>query len=515
MSKQFKLFVLMFLVIGVIISGFIVFQQNTTEEASTKKQQQHMTIIESSMPRVPDIAQATDNRSQTLLAQLYEGLFVFTGGPSVRKGLARTMTVSDDGLMYTIELKETKFVDGTPVEAQDFVDSFQRVASNETNSPYGFLFEVFKNGRQVNDGELPPNKLGVRAEGKSTLIIELNQPVSDLSQLLAMSVFYPQPEVSEWSDLNENGPFKMGEMKKASYMLEKNDHYHQATVVQLDTVKSITAKSMSDQVTAYRNDQADMLPLIEGFDTNLLMGDEPTYQKSRSGVFYLAFNMNDSLFKSRNARQAISSTLMNQQTLNLPLGLSGKPTNRFVVTASDWISPHQEQTTTKWKQATKKKVKVELLNFDDQKALELGKTIEKILEKQLPGIDIVTKNVDIEDKIRLEQSGDFSMTLTGWMPDYPGPLAYLNQFVSDNPLNKVNYNSKEYDKLIKETRNVKTVKEKTSGYRTAEKKLIEKDAVIIPLYQTTENMLVKEGINGLTVPIYGPEYLLRTVKKSN
>ncbi|WP_214846676.1 peptide ABC transporter substrate-binding protein [Exiguobacterium sp. s193] len=512
MSKSLKRILVVFIVVAVSLSGFGLFRQKT-DQATEPERPQKMTLIESSMPQIPDIALATDNRSQTLLAQLYEGLFVFTGGPTVRKGLARAIFVSDDRLTYTIELKKSKFANGQHVEAQDFVDSFRRVASNQTNSPYGFLFEVFKNGRRVNDGELAPNHLGVKATGKSTLVIELNQPVSDLPKLLAMSVFYPQPKVDEWTDLNGNGPFKIKSMQKNAYQLEKNGHYHQANVVQLDTVNSIIVKNTQEQIDAYRTKQVDMLPLVEGFDEKLVAGDEPTYRKKRSGVFYLAFNMTDQTFKNRKARQVIASSLSMQEINDLPVGLSGKPTNRFVVTDDEWLSPRQNEPVKKWRTASDKKIKIELLNFDDKKAVALGKNIEQILEKKLPGIDIINKNVPIEDKVRLQQSGDYSMTLTGWMPDYPGPLAYLNQFVSDNPLNTVNFDSEKYDKLIKMTRKAKTIQEKTTGYRTAEQQLIEEETVIIPLYQTTENMLLKDGISGLTVPVYGPEYLLRSVKK--
>ena len=45
-------------------------------------------------------------------------------------------TVSKDGLIYTFKIRQdAKFSDGTPVTAQDFVWSFQRVLDPKAQSP--------------------------------------------------------------------------------------------------------------------------------------------------------------------------------------------------------------------------------------------------------------------------------------------------------------------------------------------------------------------------------------------
>lgn len=205
------------------LSGTLIYRSSSSQKTKTDQETQAVKVelIESSLPKTSDIALATDSRSQTLLAQLYEGLYVFTSGTSVRRGLAQDMSVSKDRLTYTIQLKQTKNAQGQPITAQDFVDSFRRVAANKTNSPYGFLFEVFENGRAVNDGKMKPECLGVKAKGRNQLIITLNQPVSNLKELLAMSVFYPQPESKKWEELVGNGAFTLEKCRKADIRLRK------------------------------------------------------------------------------------------------------------------------------------------------------------------------------------------------------------------------------------------------------------------------------------------------------
>jgi oligopeptide transport system substrate-binding protein len=132
---------------------------------------------------------------------------------------------------------------------------------------------------------------------------------------------------------------------------------------------------------------------------------------------------------------------MEKESVQLPLGYAGIPTNRFVVTdttvlMSESVQEKPEKSQVQYKQ------QIEMLNFDDPQAKRIGEQLETYLEKQIPEIDIILKPLAIEEKMDKEQSPRYAMTLTRWMPNYPGPLIYLNEFVSDNPLNSVNYQSK-------------------------------------------------------------------------
>ncbi len=502
---------LLFLLIA--LSGMLIYRLSSSQETKTSNETKtaKVELIESSLPKTSDIALATDSRSQTLLAQLYEGLYVFTSGTSVRRGLAQDMSVSKDRLTYTIQLKETKDANGQPITAQQFVDSFRRIAANQTNSPYGFLFEVFKNGRAVNDGKMKPERLGVKAKGRNQLIITLNQPVSNLKELLAMSVFYPQPESKKWEELVGNGAFTLEKMSKSGYTLKKNDQYHQQNVVTVAKIESRIIPDHQTQWSSYEKSKAAILPLQESVETQGDQVSRPTYQKKRSGVFYIAFNQKNDTFRDTTLRKRIAHALMEKESVQLPLGYAGIPTNRFVVTDTNVLMSESVQEKPEKSQEHSKQ-QIEMLNFDDPQAKRIGEQLETYLEKQIPEIDIILKPVAIEEKIDKEQSSRYAMTLTGWMPDYPGPLAYLNQFVSDNPLNSVNYQSKVYDQTVEKARKEKEIKRKQALYHRAEERLIHQDAVVVPLYQTTEKLYVSDTIQGIEVPIYGPEYLLRSMK---
>ncbi len=68
--------------------------------------------------------------------------------------LAKDYELSEDGLTYTIHLKENlKWSDGSPLTAEDFVCALQRVADPDVGSGAVFLITyscVIKNAREVN-----------------------------------------------------------------------------------------------------------------------------------------------------------------------------------------------------------------------------------------------------------------------------------------------------------------------------------------------------------------------------
>jgi peptide/nickel transport system substrate-binding protein len=85
-------------------------------------------------------AGAIDN---VVYSNIFEGLTRFMGDGSVVPGLAKSWTVSDDGLTYTFTLHSgVKFHDGTTMDAQDVKFSLDRArAGDSTNAQKG----LFKN----------------------------------------------------------------------------------------------------------------------------------------------------------------------------------------------------------------------------------------------------------------------------------------------------------------------------------------------------------------------------------
>lgn len=483
-------------------------ETEVTEERVASKKEQVLKVAESELPGEPDIAKATDIRSQTLLAQIYEGLYVFTQTKDVREGLAKSISTSEDGKTHTIKLREAVYQDGTPVTAGDFVDSFRRVASNEAASPYGFLFETFLNGEDVNDGKKPPSALGVEAPDDETLIIKLSEPVTSLPELLAMPAFYPQAQASDWTELKTNGPFAIEKMESDGYTLSKNMKYHQQKIVELEKITGIVITEAAARTEAFSNGEVDLVSVTSEMDDKKI---DPIYEKARSGVFFLKFNTENEQMKNADVRRAIAAAVAGKRD-ELELSRGEKPTDRFVVTGRESFSAEVEAGDG-WKDRGDEPLRLTLLNFDDAKAKLIGEQLKEQLEAELPGIEIALEPASLDEKVKREATGDFALALSGWMPDSPGPVAYLNQFSTGNPLNVSKYSSKAFDDALAKGKAAVDEEERYEAFEEAERILLEEDAIIVPLYQNAEAVALQGSYRGLTLPVYGPEYQLRTVKK--
>ena len=89
-------------------------------------------------------------------------------------GAAESWTVSDDGLVYTFNLrKDGKWSNGEPLTADDVVYSLRRLVDPATAADYGYILAPVKNADDINGGKMPVDQLGVEAVDPYTVKITL------------------------------------------------------------------------------------------------------------------------------------------------------------------------------------------------------------------------------------------------------------------------------------------------------------------------------------------------------
>lgn len=88
-------------------------------------------------------------------------------------GMATHWETSEDGLVWTFHLGEYSWSDGEPVTAHDFVYAFRRIQDPVVASQYASMLWLVKNAEAVNNGELAPEEMGVRAIDDRTFEVTL------------------------------------------------------------------------------------------------------------------------------------------------------------------------------------------------------------------------------------------------------------------------------------------------------------------------------------------------------
>src|SRR3989304_2838469 len=165
----------------------------------------------------------------SVVKQLFRGLFTYDKDLNVVPAVAVELPtkenggISDDGLTYTIKLREeATWSDGKAVTAHDFVFAFQRLFDPEAGAQgrYFSLYTAIKGADEASQGAGSIEDVGVSALDDSTLQFQLVRQQPTLTTLLALWPASPlrqdvvqQPGAS-WTEAGKligNGPFVLKE----------------------------------------------------------------------------------------------------------------------------------------------------------------------------------------------------------------------------------------------------------------------------------------------------------------
>ena len=133
-----------------------------------------------------DPQKARGFEAQSILRDLCEGLTTLDKKAGVAPGVARSWSVSLDGLTYTFNLRrEAHWSNGDPVVAADFVAGLRRLVDPATGSPYAQYIDVIANAPDIVAGRKGVDTLGVAAPDDGTVIIKLATAAPYLPTLLS------------------------------------------------------------------------------------------------------------------------------------------------------------------------------------------------------------------------------------------------------------------------------------------------------------------------------------------
>ena len=148
-------------------------------------------------------------------------------------------------------------------------------------------------------------------------------------------------------------------------------------------------------------------------------------------------------------------------------------------------------------------VTLELLTFDSESSKRQAEFMQAELQNALPGLTVKIQQQPFKQKLDLEGKGEFHLTFSGWSPDYPDPLTFLETMQTGIQYgSNTNYNNSEYDKLIEEAKTAGSQEESWAKYAEAEKMMLE-DGFINPIMQQGSSYLQKPYVSGRLTPSFG------------
>lgn len=533
------------MVMALVTSLLLTACNNKANKSDTEAKKQVLNVTVSEEIPSLDTAKTMDGTSAHVMQNIFEGLYVLDAQDQPIPAVAKSLTRSEDGKKYTFDLrKDAKWSNGESVTANDFMFAWKRAINPETASQYAYMLFYVKNAKEINKGTMPLDALGVKVINDYKLEVELEQPIPYFLQLLALPIYLPQNEsflkeqeknyALEPSNLIYNGPFVLEKWKhEQEFQLKKNATYWDKKKVKLDEINFQIVKDTMTVVNLYEAGDLDRVPINSQF-VDKYKGSKELHMSSEPGVAMLRFNEKNNALANKKVRQSISFALNKEDFVThfinngaksagglVPVGHVNEETGKDFRKENGNLSSYDLQNAKKiWEEAKKElgveQVNLEFLTFEQDNAKRMAEYVKGDLEKNLHGLTIQIKQQPFKQKLQLEQTGDYDITMANWGPDYKDPISYLELFTTGNPNNKMSYSNLRYDELIKKAKNelVLDSEKRWKVLREAEQVLLE-DAAVAPLYHIGSAYVQKEYVKGIEKHQFGGIYTYKNAYITN
>lgn len=461
-----------------------------------------------------------------IIADMFLGLTTDAANGDIIPGSAESWTVTDDGLVYTLTLRDgLLWSDGVPVTAEDAVFGFQRILDPMTAAKYASLLYLVKNAAAVNTGALPVDALGVRALDPKTVEITLENPAPFFPQLLAHYVTFPIPKhaVERYGDdwvkpgnMVSNGAYVLEEWLPNTHVkLTKNPKFYDAENVAIDTVYYYPIEDARTALKMFKSDELDMNITTSAFPGNQidqvlaeLPGEARTYPYL--SVMFIPMNINRPPFDDIRVRKAVSM-LVDREIINERVLAVGSLSAYSIVpplTANYAPGPQVDFATLSKEErfAEAKRLLADAgYSIDNPLEFELifrnsydnGRRMSAIAA-MLKRAGVIANIIGLEARIsyaRLEEK-DYLMGDAGWTADYNDPYNFLYLFMCDaGPLNWSGYCDPAYDALMNQASQTLDMTARADLMAQAEQLMLDAHPVV-PIDFTTVRTLISKRVAG-------------------
>lgn len=281
-----------------------------------------------------------------LVVNSFSGLFTYDADGNVVPDLVADYTVSEDGMTWTFNLlPDLKWSDGSELNANDIVYSWNRAVNPQTAADYAYMFDVIATN---DDGTL---QVTASEDGQSLTVV-LGSPCAYFLDLCAFPAYYPvkQSEVEGAADWETNpGAWcqEAGFVSNGAYTLTawnhdesmtytKNPNYHRADEVKVETIQMMLSADDTAIFAAFNNGDLDFADTVPTDEIQALLENPEFHIIDNLGTYYIGFNVKSPLFEGKTVEQANAmrrafSLLIDREFICETVGQTGqKPANAFI-----------------------------------------------------------------------------------------------------------------------------------------------------------------------------------------
>lgn len=489
-----------------------------------------------------DPAAASNTENIWAVNQLFNGLVQTDDQLNVVPAIAKTYSISPDGLTYTFLLRnDVYFHDndcfetrkGRKVVARDVEYSFNRLYDSQVSSAMSLLSNI--------DRSEKTNFKGFMALNDSVFQIYLKSPFSAFMNVLTMKYFsiVPQEAIDKYKqDFRRNpvgtGPFQYKNWEEGSKLiLVKNTHYFEKDEAgkQLPYLDAVTVSFIKDRETSFMellNGKFDMLSGADAMNINEVLDKNGELRDVYAAKFilqkqnylktdYIGILIDDKLDIVKNSplrlkavrqainygfdRRAMIKYLRNNVGVAAQAGFIPKGLKSFDETVVKGYTYDPD----------KVRALLEEAGYPNGKGLpEVTLHTTENFKEQLEYIQSQLSQNNIKIAISIEKSSvlrqavsacQYNLFKKSWVADYADEENYFSLFYGKNfapeGFNYFHYKNDKFDMLFEKALKEQSREEKTKLYQQMDKMLIE-DAPVVPLFYDEVIRLVNKNVKGLS-----------------
>lgn len=438
--------------------------------------------------------------------------------------LAEAWTVSDDGLVYTLTIRQgVKFHDGSEMTVDDVVFSLERIRDPELGSYVGWMLG---------------NVDTIEATDDHTVVLTLSQPDALLEYALASTAAhvvskafveahpddYGTPSVGSIG----TGPFKFQEWVSGDHqtLVRNDDYWNKANggpyvdevIIKILPEPTTRVAGLDTGEIDYlvNNVPSDQYATVEAME-NVSLTFAPSYYGE-----WITFNTAEAPFDNVKVRQALNYAVDKAGLRALYYGPDTPATKGTIVYPSMWTF-EQDQWQAAWdalpaydqdlemaKQLLDESGVADQLNGMTISYYESTPSIKGIGESFIDamgqlGITIEANKVTYQEAVSLQfgTHDDYDILVGSWGSDFPDPSGNLRpNFGSENIVaggaNASAYVNPEVDALLKE-QNASTDKAKRAELLIKAQALIAEDSPVISITNPSWPLAVNTRVQGAEI----------------
>lgn len=477
-------------------------------------------VFRTNMSGEPDtIDPGRSNFAPSILVadQVFDGLFTYDKDLNLIPGVAKEVPtrenggISADGTTYTMHLGASRWSDGQPVKAGDFVYAIKRTLDPALATQYATALydivgaEAYNTAFAGKEGAAKPSDaelsrlrdaVAVQAPDDSTVVVRIKAPRGTFTQVLALWVAWPvrQDVIAKYGDqwteppnYIGNGPWVLSKWEHGTSLeFVPNPHYT-GSPAKVQKMVFVQLPDANQAFLAYKNGELEAVAVPDA----AVKTTEADPALNKEGVrfteltmFGFQYNTKQEPFSNLKVRQAISYAVDRKALVEsvaqgvgkvayspVPPGMPGYDANAGAEFA---FNPGRaKQLLAEAGYSDPSRFPRTQFTFADTSPNRLRAEFYQAQLKQNLGIDITLEPLDTKAYQQRYINNQFQIAFSGWGADYPDPDNIVPElFMTGSGNNHSSYSNPRVDQLSRDCRGLLNEQQRLAACAEAQKVVV-------------------------------------------